>query len=136
MGVVHRQVSVAGGMTWDYSTVPVKEYTEGNASHGATRRILIGRDEGAGDFIVRYFTIPAGGHSSLEYHRHQHGVVVVQGSGRVLLGDTWSEIGAGDAVYIEPNEVHQLRADEAGPLGFICVVPAWATAAPSPAGGS
>ena len=130
MGVVHRQVAPPGGLTWDYATVPVKEYNEGSASNGATRRILIGREEGADDFIVRYFTIPPGGHSSLEYHRHPHGVVIVQGRGRVLLGESWSEISVGDAVYISPDEVHQLRAEESGPLGFICVIPSWAKAAP------
>src|SRR5258708_23118880 len=100
MGVVHRQTAVsASGATWDYPTVAVKEYDEGSASQGATRRILIGRDEGAEDFIVRYFTIPPGGHSSLEHHRHQHGVVIVQGRGRELLGDAWSEIGVRDPVF-------------------------------------
>ena len=131
MGIVHRQVKAAGGPTWDYATVPVKEYSEGNATEGATRRILIGRDEGADDFIVRYFTIPAGGHSSLEHHRHQHGVVIVQGSGRVRLGEGWTEIAVGDVVYIGPDEVHQLRAADDGPLGFICVIPSWAKATPA-----
>ena len=31
--------------------------------------------------------------------------------GRVLLGDTWTPIGVGDAIFIEPDEVHQLQAD-------------------------
>ncbi|MGH2457717.1 MAG: cupin domain-containing protein [Chloroflexota bacterium] len=129
MGVVHRQV-VEGSETWDYRTVPVKEYASGNATVGATRRVLIGRDEGAEDFVVRYFTIPPGGHSALEHHRHQHGVVIVQGCGRVRLGDRWSEIGVGDAVYVEPDEVHQFQADDHQQLGFICVIPAWAKSAP------
>lgn len=131
MGAVHHRVK-AGETTWDYETVSVKEYDEGNASAGSTRRILIGRDEGCEDFIVRYFTIPPGGHSSLESHLHQHGVVVVNGKGRVRLGEAWSEIGVGDAVFIEPNEVHQLRAHDDAPLGFICVIPAWAKATASP----
>lgn len=129
MGIVHRQTAPEGA-TWDYATVGVKAYSEGSASAGATRRILIGQNEGAGDFIVRYFTLPPGGHSSHEHHPHQHGVVVVHGSGRVLLGDTWTSIGVGDAVFIGPDEVHQLEADPTGPLGFICVIPSWARAAP------
>lgn len=133
MGVVHRQV--ASGPTWDYETVSVKEYDEGSASRGATRRILIGRDEGCADFIVRYFTIPAGGHSSLESHRHQHGVVIVNGRGRVLLGDTWTEIAVGDSVFIAPDEVHQLQADPEAPLGFVCVIPSWAKAGATPEAG-
>lgn len=130
MGVVHRRTAFPDAATWDYPTVEVKEYTEGGASFGATRRVLIGQDEGAEDFIIRYFTLPPGGYSALESHRHQHGVVVVQGRGRVLLGDHWSEIGVGDAIYIAPNELHQLRADAQQPLGFICVIPTWARARP------
>lgn len=129
MGTVHRRRD-ASGQTWDYETVAVKEYTSGNASVGATRRILIGQDEGAEDFIVRYFTIPAGGHSAFEHHAHQHGVVVVQGSGRVLLGEQWTAIGVGDAVFVAPDEQHQFVADEDGPLGFLCVIPKWAKAKP------
>ena len=131
MGVVHRQTAPEG-VTWDYATVGVKAYSEGSASAGATRRILVGQNEGAGDFIIRYFTLPAGGHSSHEHHPHQHGVVVVHGSGRVLLGETWTEIGVGDVVFIEPDEVHQLEASPDGPLGFICVIPAWAKAVATP----
>lgn len=130
MGIVHRQTAPAGA-TWSYETVGVKAYSEGSATAGATRRILIGQGEGAEDFIIRYFTLPPGGHSSHEHHAHQHGVVIVHGSGRVLLGDTWTEIGVGDAVFIEPNEVHQLQADSSAPLGFICVIPSWAKAAPA-----
>ncbi len=127
MGVVHRQIA-DGSPTWDYESVPIKAYAEGNATRGSTRRVLIGRDEGADDFIIRYFTIPPGGHSALEHHRHPHGVVIVQGRGRVLLGDDWTEVGVGDAVYVEPDEVHQFQAGDGGPLGFVCVIPAWAKA--------
>jgi quercetin dioxygenase-like cupin family protein len=132
MGTVHRQVATADAPAWDYETVAVKEYSSGGATPGSTRRVLVGRDEGADDFIIRYFTIPAGGHSALEHHAHQHGVVIVQGHGRVLLGDQWTEIGVGDAIFIAPDELHQLQALGDQPLGFICVVPSWAKRAPQP----
>jgi quercetin dioxygenase-like cupin family protein len=128
MGVVHRQTAPVDGATWDYATVGVKAYHEGGASAGATRRILVGQDEGNTDFIIRYFTLPPGGRSAYDRHSHQHGVVVVQGYGQVLLGETWTPIGIGDAIFIAPDEVHQLHADEGGPLGFLCVIPAWAKA--------
>jgi quercetin dioxygenase-like cupin family protein len=127
MGVIHRQAATSDG-TWDYTTVAVKEYSSGNASAGATRRILVGQAEGAEDFIIRYFTLPPGGHSAHEQHAHQHGVVVVHGRGRVLLGEEWAEIGPGDAVFIAPSELHQLQAEDDAPLGFICVIPSWAKA--------
>jgi quercetin dioxygenase-like cupin family protein len=128
MGTIHHQIATADAPTWDYETVPVKEYTSGGATPGATRRVLVGRDEGAEDFIMRYFTIPAGGHSAFESHPHQHGVVITHGRGRVLLGEQWTEIGAGDAVFVEPNEQHQFQALGDEPLGFICVIPKWAKA--------
>lgn len=129
MGTVHRQVASADATTWDYETVPAIEYksgSQGGATPGAVKRVLVGPDEGANDFIIRYFTIPAGGHSALDQHLHQHGVVVMHGRGRVLLGDQWTEITVGDAVHVEPNEVHQFEALGDQPLGFICVIPTWA----------
>jgi quercetin dioxygenase-like cupin family protein len=126
MGTIHRQIATSDAPAWDYETVPVKEYTSGGATPGSTRRVLIGRAERAEDFIIRYFTIPAGGHSAFESHPHQHGVVVTHGRGRVLLGERWSEVGVGDAVFVEPNEQHQFEALGDGPLGFICVIPTWA----------
>ena len=121
MGTIHRQQH-AGDGTWDYESVKAHVY-EGGAAPGAVRRVLIGRDEGAQDFVIRYFTIPPAGHSSHESHAHPHGVIVVQGGGQVLLGDTWHDLGVGDAVWIEPNEVHQFKAPADQPLGFICVIP-------------
>jgi quercetin dioxygenase-like cupin family protein len=121
MGVIHRQSAKPDG-TWDYGSVKPHMY-EGGAAPGAIRRILIGRDEGAQDFVIRYFTIPPGGHSSHERHAHPHGVIIVQGGGQVLFGEAWHDIGVGDAVWIAPDEVHQFKAPADQPLGFICVIP-------------
>ncbi len=132
MGTIHHQIATSDTQSWDFEGVPVKEYTSGDATAGSTRRVLIGRDEGAEDFIMRYFTIPAGGHSAFENHPHQHGVVITHGRGRVLLGDAWSEIGAGDAVFVEPHEQHQFVALGDAPLGFICVIPTWAKSPATP----
>lgn len=129
MGTVHHQIATADASHWDYETVAAEEYTSGahgDTTTGSCKRVLVGPREGARDFIIRYFTIPAGGHSALDQHAHQHGVVVTHGRGRVLLGDRWEEIGAGDAVYVEPHEVHQFEALGDQPLGFICVIPTWA----------
>ena len=121
MSKIHRTKS-AGDSTWDYEDVSPHPY-EGGAAPGAVRRVLIGRDEGEQDHVVRYFTIPAGGHSAHESHVHPHSVVITQGGGQVLLGDTWYDVNVGDAVRIDPNEVHQLRAKADAPLGFICIIP-------------
>lgn len=127
MGTIHKQEGNAGSPAWKYPTVPMTEYRT-DASAGITKQVLIGKDEGAADFIVRYFTIPRGGKSALDQHAHQHGVVVVQGRGRVLLGEQWHFIETGDAVFTSTDEVHQFEAVGSVPLGFIWVIPSWAEA--------
>ena len=121
MGKIHK-TKTAQAATWDYEDVAPHQY-EGGAAPGAVRRVLIGREEGEQDHVVRYFTIPAGGHSAHESHAHPHSVVVTHGGGQVLLGNEWHSIHVGDAIRIDPNETHQLRALPDQPLGFICIIP-------------
>lgn len=126
MGVVHKQTASTDANDWHYPTAATVGYDSGNASCGVIKRVLVGPDEGANDFVIRHFTLPAGGNSALEHHLHQHGVVVTHGRGQVLVGDTWHDLSAGDAVYIAPDEMHQLRASSDEALSFICVIPSWA----------
>jgi quercetin dioxygenase-like cupin family protein len=72
---------------------------------------------------VRYFHVPAGGRTARERHPHDHGVVIVSGRAVVTLGDERHEVGLGDVVYVEGDELHCFEADADEPLGFICVVP-------------
>jgi quercetin dioxygenase-like cupin family protein len=125
MGAIHKQSLGADSPIWSYPTVPLSDYST-EASAGITKQVLVGMTEGAVDFIVRYFTIPPGGKSAYDRHRHQHGVVITHGTGRVLLGEKWHDLGVGDAVFIDADEIHQLEATGAAQLGFICVIPRWA----------
>jgi quercetin dioxygenase-like cupin family protein len=122
MGTIHRQTANAVSSPWSYPTVPLTDYRT-DASAGITKQVLIGPTEGTSDFIVRYFTVPPGGNSALDQHEHQHGVVITHGTGKVLLGEQWHDVGPGDAVFIGSQEVHQLAASGTAPLGFICVIP-------------
>jgi len=125
MGIIRTQSSDSRSPTWSYPAVPLAEYSSA-ASAGVTKQVLLGMAEGTTDFIVRYFTIPPGGSSALDRHRHQHGVVITHGNGKVLLGDKWHAIGVGDAVFTDTDEIHQFEATGTSPLGFICVIPRWA----------
>jgi len=125
MGTIHKQTSATASPSWSYPGVPLSEYRT-DASADITKQVLVGMTEGATDFIVRYFTIPPGGHSALDQHRHQHGVVVTHGKGRVLLGEQWHDISAGDAVFTDADEIHQFESVGTAALGFICVIPSWA----------
>ncbi|MEZ5100738.1 MAG: cupin domain-containing protein [Thermoleophilia bacterium] len=122
MGRIHRQSGAASSPTWAWDDAPATEYRSDDAP-GVIRHVLVGPEDGASDFVVRYFTVPAGAATALDRHPHEHGVVVVHGAGRVLLGDEWHDIGQGDSVFIAGEETHRLEAAPDQPLGFVCVIP-------------
>ena len=85
---------------------------------------MIGKKEGAQNFAFRYYLIEPGGFSKKEQHPHDHGILVLQGSGEVFIDEEISTIGRGDIIYIPPDVLHQLSNTGEGPLGFLCVIPA------------
>jgi quercetin dioxygenase-like cupin family protein len=110
---------------FQWSGIVRKEYkTEGSHFRDITRHTLLGEadDEKSLKSQLRYFEIEPGGYSSLERHKHPHMVVIVRGSGRVILGDSVEPVGHLDCVYVAPGTLHQFHATEGEPLGFLCVV--------------
>ena len=124
-GVIHRLARLENGeIRWQ--GVPVRTYgPENSGADGATRQVLIGPEENAPHFHMRYFAVQPGGHTSLDQHAHDHGVYVLHGCARLRLGDEEHEISTGDVVYIPGNEIHQFFTLGDEPFGFLCVVPAW-----------
>ena len=108
-----------------WETVPLREYkSEGTGFREITRQTLLGEGVGEQDlgFVTRYFEIQPGGYSSLERHRHPHSVMVLRGTGQVLLDQDRFLIKPFDCVYVSPGTVHQFQATGDEPLGFLCVV--------------
>jgi len=90
---------------------------------GAVKNILIGDNEGAPHFIMRYFELEPGGHSRLEKHAHEHEVIILRGKGEVQLGEEKIAVTPFDTVFVEGNALHQFRNAGDEPFGFICVIP-------------
>ncbi len=108
-----------------WSGIPLKQYkAESEAHRDVSRQTIMGEGEaeGALAFLTRYFEVQPGGHSTLEYHSHPHAVVILRGSGRVVLGDVVHEVQPYDCIYVAPEAVHQFQATGDEPLGFLCVV--------------
>jgi mannose-6-phosphate isomerase-like protein (cupin superfamily) len=117
------KVVKAEGYRWP--TVEKREYkTEGSHFRDITRRTLLGEgeDEQHLSFITRYFEVQPGGYSTLERHEHPHSVVVIRGSGEVILGDRVEKLELHDCVYVAPMTFHQFHAIGNEPLGFLCIV--------------
>ena len=117
MGVVHKRIQGENGFQWE--NVAVYRYN----SNEATKQVLIGHDEGAHNFEIRYFTIPPRGFSSLDEHAHDHGVMVMQGRARVMLGETFQEVSEGDVIYIPSMERHQFENLTDDTFAFLCIIP-------------
>lgn len=108
------------GYRWD--GVPLKTYKpDGTHFKDITRQVLFGEAAGL-PTELRYFEVEAGGHSTLERHRHVHAVLILRGRGRVLIGNAVHPLAAFDLVHVPPLTWHQFRADADAPLGFLCLV--------------
>lgn len=71
---------------------------------------------------LRYFEVAPGGYSTLERHRHTHGVMILRGAAEVLVGDTVRTARTHDLVRIPPMTWHQFRTMGDAPMGFLCMV--------------
>jgi len=118
MGVVRRFTGKDGAFAWE--GVPAQDYGGADAVR-ACKRVLVGHEDGAQGFEMRYFEVSPGGRTALDRHAHDHGVLILRGRARVLLGDRTVEAGYGDVLYIPGDETHQLESIGEAPLGFVCV---------------
>jgi quercetin dioxygenase-like cupin family protein len=83
---------------------------------------LISEKDGAPNFLMRQFTLQAGGFTPFHSHDWEHEVYVLEGHGKVRYEEREEAIQPGDAILINPNEKHQFRAGT-DVLKFICMVP-------------
>jgi quercetin dioxygenase-like cupin family protein len=118
VGVIHRRSGVSRP---GWEGVEPRAYDD-PALSGVRKHELIGEAEGASQYRMRYFEVPAGGRTSRERHSHDHGVMIVAGQARVTLGSETHEVSEGDVVYVAGDELHCFEALGDGPLGFVCVV--------------
>lgn len=116
MGAIHRKK----GDAWDWEGVEITAYSK-PGKEDITKRVLIGPDDGAQGFAMRFFEVPPLRSSANENHPEQHQVYIVTGQGQVLLGDEWHDFSSGDVIFIPGGEQHQLRNTGDEVLRFVCV---------------
>ena len=99
------------------------ESAQVEGSPGVSIRWVIGENVDAPNFAMRIIDIDPG--SSTEYHQHawEHEVFVLDGSTTVTHKDGKTEVGQGDCVYVEPNEIHNFTNNGNAIARIICVIP-------------
>jgi quercetin dioxygenase-like cupin family protein len=85
-----------------------------------SRQILFSDPRLSGE--LRYFEVESDGYSTLERHEHMHGVMILRGEGRVLVGGTVHPVKPHDLITIPPWTWHQFRPAPGERLGFLCLV--------------
>ena len=118
MSIIHKYTGNPSDYTWE--GVEVQRY--GNEFEGVTKQVVIGPDDKAPHFVIRYFHLEPGRHSNLEQHPHDHGVVVMHGRARVQINSDFFEVDPLDAIFISGGDLHQFTVLGDEPLGFICVI--------------
>ena len=88
-----------------------------------TKRVLIGSDQNAPNFIMRHFTIEEDGYSPDHSHDWEHEVYVLEGEGIIRDENGEHHVKKGDFAYIPPKENHQFKNSNEDPFKFICVIP-------------
>lgn len=124
MAILHRFLGEEKN-SWVWEGVERKEYPSGESlqdPRGVSVCWLIGKDEKAPYFAIRYFEVQPGGQTVFDQHQHDHGVFVLRGRGKVLAGEKEYEVGFGDVIYIPSWEVHQLKNVGEEVFAFLCVI--------------
>jgi quercetin dioxygenase-like cupin family protein len=108
------------GFRWDgVAHMPYKE--EGSAPFKAISRQVLFEDPNQA-CELRYFEMAADGYSTLERHEHVHAVMILRGRGHCLLGDEVRVVNQFDLITIPAWTLHQFRATQGEPMGFLCMV--------------
>jgi len=91
---------------------------------GARIRVLIGPEDGAGNFHMRHFEVEAGGCTPRHTHPFEHEILVLKGEGIAHTPDGNRPFKAGDVIFVQADEVHQFCNTTKDTCEFICLIPA------------
>ena len=56
-------------------------------------------------------------------HNGEHKIFILEGKGLVIGGQEEKKLKAGDAIFIHPNEKHQLKSSSKKACRFLCFIP-------------
>jgi len=104
----------------DAEAIPV----EGVGVKGVAKRVVAGPLTGAPNFVIRVFTVEQKGYTPHHSHPYEHGIVILKGEGKVLIGEEEHEVSEGSVVTVPPNMPHQVVNNVSPELVLVCVVPA------------
>ena len=110
------------GKVIHYTDVPAQ--VVGPEAPGATIRWVIDEEhDNAPVYALRVIEVAPGGHTPDHTHPYEHENFVVEGQGRVRIGDEWHDIGPGSVVLVPAGMRHSYANAGDTPLRFLCGIP-------------
>ena len=106
----------------NYNEIEATPVSDPNIS-GVSRRVLISAADNAPNFTMRLFHVEPGGYTYHHSHDFEHEIFVIEGQGEVLTDKGSKPFQTGYVMFVEPNEIHQLKNTGATRLSFLCLVP-------------
>jgi quercetin dioxygenase-like cupin family protein len=91
---------------------------------GVSKRIIIGKDDGSNEIVLRHFSLDVGKSTPHHTHGFPHLVKIESGQGSVTdMSGTECLLKVGDYVYVTDFEIHHFSNTGTVPFEFICIVP-------------
>lgn len=87
-------------------------------------RLLISKDDGANNFVMRMFELKPGGHTPLHIHPHEHEVFVLEGEGTFVYEGIGHKFCSDYVIFVPGDKEHCFKNTGHSVLRFLCLIPA------------
>jgi len=90
---------------------------------GILKHVLVGPQDGAPTFVMRYFQVRPGEQTFFHTHDHEHGMLILHGQAQIQIKEEHTHLSPLDAIFVSSGDLHRVINTGEEPLGFICVIP-------------
>jgi len=97
-----------------------------SGAYDVQKRILLGKDDGCNNFIIRLFEQSPGGHGFMHHHDYEHGIFVLRGKAKLTIDTEEQQVKEGDTFLIPSGKLHTMENTGDQPFVFICIIPGYA----------
>lgn len=89
----------------------------------AVKKVLVGPEQGWADWVMRQFTLGAGGMTPKHRHNWPHINYILAGKGTLFLDGQEYDVEVGSVAYVPANAEHQFKNKGNDEFSMICIVP-------------
>jgi len=118
MSSIHRFVGDSSNMSWEGVSATTYESEE---LKGVFKHLLVGPQDQAPNFEMRYFRFNPSSHSDLVRHDKDYAFFVLHGNAKMQVNDDFFELHPFDVAYVSMGELLQFTTLGEEPFGVICV---------------